>query len=63
MKNDFYDNQFLLEIAESKRTVGQWPQWMLDGTKVLLATVPELAPTSKKDSLTVQPDGKNKSEF
>lgn len=50
MSNVFSAPSFLNEIQEVKRAVNDWPQWMKDGTQVLVATTPELHAASPTDN-------------
>lgn len=43
-------SSFLTEIQEAKRAVSNWPQWMKDGTQVMIASTPEMHVDSSKIS-------------
>lgn len=64
MVNESLNSSFLEEIAESKRSVEQWPQWMLDGTSVLVNVVPEMVLSGRTIAdLGVRSDGFQLTEF
>lgn len=44
---------FLRQVADAKKSIDQWPDWMKEGKRVATASFPQVGPDQKRVTTTL----------